>query len=158
MLQGPTAFLTMPNAPGERRPTANRAGNDQKACAVGRPLHWDVRHDSGEPPGLPALLPWIPRPSRCSRASVSRSWVTEKMREFEGADFLGAYLALTRQSCVPLCSTVKYIYPLTMSLASHYRAGLVVRPHAFDRFPRQRHLCEVCVEVGQPVKIKRLHY
>lgn len=47
-----------------------------------------------------------------------------KMREFEGADFLGAYLALKRQICVPLCSTVKCSYPLTMSLPSHYRARL----------------------------------
>jgi hypothetical protein len=35
----------------------------------------------------------IPRPSRCSPASMDRSWATEKMLEVEGFDILVTYLA-----------------------------------------------------------------
>jgi hypothetical protein len=64
--------MLMPNAPGERRPTGENAGNSQKTCAVGRQLHWVVRglgscaasHVEGTGPArvLRAILvgsPWV---------------------------------------------------------------------------------------------------
>ena len=50
-------FAWGPNAPGELRPPGTTARNCQKACAVGRLLHWDVRLRCPPPLPLPRHLP-----------------------------------------------------------------------------------------------------